>query len=79
MHFIGNSLDKVKAELVEIKAEILRDMSDTILDQNDDNSLAALMSAFDLSSEECLDGRLEKVSAIYDIYGVDSDHMMEDW
>ena len=69
----------MKAELVETKAEILRDMSDTILDQNDDNSLAALMSAFDLSSEEPLDGRLEKVSAIYDIYGVDSDHMMEDW
>ena len=54
-------------------------MSDNILYQNDDNSLAALMSAFDLSSEEGLDGRLEKVSAIYDIYGVDSDHMMEDW
>ena len=33
----------------------------------------------DLSSEEGLDGRLEKLSAIYDIYGVDSDHMMEDW
>ena len=69
----------MKAELVETKAEILRVMSDNILDQNDDNSLAALMSAFDLSSEEGLDGRLEKVSAIYDIYGVDSDHMMEDW
>ena len=53
-------------------------MSDNILDQND-NSLAALMSAFDLTSEEGLDGRLEKVSAIYDIYGVDSDDMMEDW
>ena len=64
---------------METKAEILRVMSDNILDQNDDNSLAALMSAFDLSSEEGLDGRLEKVSAIYDIYGVDSDHMMEDW
>ena len=69
----------MKAELVETKAEILRVMSDNILDQNDDNSLAALMSAFDLSSEEGLDGRLEKVSAIYDIYGVDSDHMMEGW
>ena len=56
---------------METKAEILRVMSDNILDQNDDNSLAALMSAFDLSSEEGLDGRLEKVSAIYDIYGVD--------
>ena len=67
----------MKAELVETKKEILRVMSDNILDQNDDNSLAALMSAFDLSSEEGLDGRLEKVSAIYDIYGVDSDHMME--
>ena len=67
----------MKAELVETKAEMLRVMSDNILDQNDDNSLAALMSAFDLSSEEGLDGRLEKVSAIYDIYGVDSDHMME--
>ena len=64
---------------METKAEILRVMSDNILDQNDDNSLAALMSAFDLSSEEGLDGRLEKVSAIYDIYGVDSDHMMEEW
>ena len=69
----------MKAELVETKKEILRVMSDNILDQNDDNSLAALMSAFDLSSEEGLDGRLEKVSAIYDIYGVDSDHMMEGW
>ena len=69
----------MKTELVETKAEILRVMSDNILDQNDDNSLAALMSAFDLSSEEGLDGRLEKVSAIYDIYGVDSDHMMEGW
>ena len=68
----------MKAELVETKAEILRVMSDNILDQNDDNSLAALMSAFDLSSEEGLDGRLEKVSAIYDIYGVDSD-MIKDW
>ena len=53
-------------------------MSDNILDQNDDNSLAALMSAFDFSSEEGLDGRLVEVSALYDIYGVDSDHMMED-
>ena len=68
----------MKAELVEAKAEILRVMSDNILDQNDDNSLAALMSAFDFSSEEGLDGRLVKVSALYDIYGVDSDHMMED-
>ena len=69
----------MKTELVETKAKILRVMSDNILDQNDDNSLAALMSAFDLSSEEGLDGRLEKVSAIYDIYGIDSDNMMEDW
>lgn len=46
-------------------------MSDSILDQNDGNSLAALISAFGLSSEECLDGYLEKVSAISDIYGVD--------
>ena len=67
----------MKAELVETKKEILRVMSDNILDQNDNNSLAALMSAFDLSSKEGSDGRSEKVSAIYDIYGVDSDHMME--
>ena len=64
---------------METKAEILRVMSDNILDQNDNNSLAALMSAFDLSSEEGLDGRLEMVSSIYDIYGADSDHIMKDW
>ena len=69
----------MKAELVETKAEILRVMSDNILNQNDNNSAAALMSAFDLSFEEDLDGCLEKVSAIYDIYSVDSDHMVDDW
>ena len=53
-------------------------MSDNNLDQNDDNGLAALISAFDIS-EKGLDGPLEKLSAIYDIYGVDSDHMMEEW
>ena len=69
----------MKAKLVETKAEILRVMSYNILYQNDVSSLAALMSAFDLSSEEGLDGRLEKVSAIYEIYSVDSDHLMKDW
>ena len=58
---------------------MLRVISDNILDQTDDNCVAALMSAFDLSSEESVGSSLETFSAIYAICGVDSDHMMEDW
>ena len=62
------------------KKEILQCMADNIIDQNDDSSLAALMSAFDLRSDEGLDARLEKLSSLFDVYGVDCCHeLTEKW
>ena len=62
------------------KKEILQCMADNIIDQNDDSSLAALMSAFDLRSDEGLDARLEKLSSLFDVYGVDRCHeLTEKW
>ena len=43
-------------------------MSDNILDQSDDNSLDTLKTAFYLLSEEDLDGRLDKVLAIWHLW-----------
>ena len=39
-----------------------------ILDQNDDSSLAAMISAFDLSSEEGLESPIEKISFLYSCF-----------
>ena len=51
-----------------------------IIDQNDDSSLAALISAFDLRSDEGLDARLAKLSSLFDVYGVDYCHeLTEKW
>ena len=49
----GNSLVKVKEACLKVKTEILQCMIDNINDQiGSDESLAALMSAFDLSNSE---------------------------
>ena len=50
--------------MIKIKKEIIDGISENILDQNDDASLAGLISAFDLSSEEGLETRIEKISAM---------------
>ena len=49
-------------------------MVDNIVDQNRDGSLAAMMSAFDLKSEEAFETRIQKVSALFDCYGLDTEH-----
>ena len=49
-------------------------MADNIIDQNDDSSLAALISAFDLRSDKGLHARLEKLSSLFDVYDVDYYH-----
>ena len=55
-------------------------MIDNINDQNgSDESLAALMSAFDLSTSEDYETRATKLFLLYDICGVDTIHFMEKW
>ena len=66
----GNSLDKVKEAYLKVKTEILQCMIDNSNDQNgSDESLAALMSAFDLSTSEDYESRATKLSLLYDISG----------
>ena len=42
-------------------------------------SLAELMSAFDLSSEEDYEARASKVMSLYDVYCQDRIHDLEEW
>ena len=74
----GVTLDKVKEKLVKSKMEILQCMADNILSLNDNNgSLAELMSAFNLSSEEDYEARVSKVMSLYDVYCQDRVHDLE--
>ena len=51
---LGASLEKNKEYLAKCKEDTITFMVDNIVDQNGDGSLAAMMSAFDLQSEEAL-------------------------
>ena len=76
----GVTLDNVKEKLVKSKMEILQCMADNILSLNGNNgSLAELMSAFDLSSEEDYEARASKVMSLYDVYCQDRVHDLEEW
>ena len=54
-------------------------MTENVIDQNSDSSLAALMAVFDLVSEEDYEPRVQKVETLYDIYDLDMEHTLEDW
>ena len=76
----GVTLDKVKEKLVKSKMEILQCIADNILPlDGNDGSLAELMSAFDLSSEEDYEARASKVMSLYDVYCQDRIHDLEEW
>ena len=63
-----------------METEILQYMIDNITDQNgSDESLTALMSAFELSTSEDYESRDTKLSLLYDIYGVDAIHLTQKW
>ena len=75
----GNNLEKVREYLCKCKQEILQCMTENIIDQNSDSSLATLMAVFDLASEEEHEPRVQKVEALYNIYALDTEHTLEDW
>ena len=76
----GVTLDKVQEKLVESKMEILQCMTDNILSINsNDGSLAELMSAFNLSSEEDYEAGALKVMPLNDVYCQDRVHDLEEW
>lgn len=76
----NNSLDDLKSQLVKLKNEILQCMADNIKDQNKEDSLSFLMSAFNLMSDEDYDSRLKKIEMLYDIYGTNHNQKIkEEW
>ena len=54
-------------------------MAHNIIDQSKEDSLSGLMSAIDLLSEENFEARVKKIESLHDIYGLDSEHVLEDW
>ena len=70
----NKSLKKKNDELKKIKDDIPQNMIDNIHDQNGDDSLLALMSCFDLSSDEGYASRVVKLSKLYKLFGVDCEH-----
>ena len=70
----------MKEACLKVEREILQYMIDNINDQNgSDESLTALMSAFELSTSEDYESRDTKLSLLYDIYGVDAIHLTQKW
>ena len=53
-------------------------MVDNIEDQNKGDSIAGLFSCFDLSTDESLESRTDKLGKIHDIYGHPTFHDLED-
>ena len=74
----NQNLETVKDDLLKAKKEILKCLADNIRDQNSEESLAAMFSAFNLKSTEDLDSRLGKISSLYEIYGLDTNHTMKE-
>ena len=72
------SLQKVKDQLVELKSDNLKFLSDQFIDQHEDHSLGWLMSAFDLEYKEDLSDRLEKISQLYNLFGVRKEHEIDE-
>ena len=55
-------------------------MAYNITDQTKEESLFGLMSAFDLLSDENFElFRVKKYELLYDIYGLDSEHVLKNW
>lgn len=53
-------------------------VADNIIDQTKEYSLSGLMSTFDLLSEESFEVRVKKIELLHDIYGLESEHVLED-
>ena len=75
----GNNLHKTKESLLRAKNEILECMAYNIASQNENGTLASLMSAFNLSSMEEYDSHAQKISQLFYLYGLDTDHEADEW
>ena len=62
----------------KVASEVLNCMLNNILDQKDGDSIAGLISLFDLSSDTSKESRIEKLSKLHDIYGTPVIHTMKE-
>ena len=72
------SLEKEKTNLGELKSHILNFLAEQIKDLNSEESLSFYFSCFDLSTNEDLESRLEKLEPLFNIYGVEREHGVDE-
>lgn len=60
-----------------IPDSVLQCLVGNIRDQNNEDSLVHKLGAFNLGTTEGLISRLEKISSLYEIFGVDIQHGIE--
>ena len=73
------TLQKIKDEIKLVKKSILQNLNENILDQNGKESIYCFLTAFDLTSNEDLDQKINKLKMLFDIFGQDVTHVMPNW
>ena len=74
----GKPIQLYKRQLEKTRIDVINCMVDNIRDQVDSCILMFQFSAFDLKSKEDLNGRSQKISALYYTFGVDVEHAVKD-
>ena len=74
----GKSIQFYKTQLEKTRIDVINCMVDNIRDQVDSCTLMCQFSAFDLKSSEDLNGRSQKISALYNTFGVDAEHAVKE-
>ena len=73
----GKSIQLYKRQLKKTRIDVINCMVDNIRDQADSCTLMFQHSDFDLKSKENLNGRSQKISALYNTFGVDAEHAVK--
>ena len=68
----------METDLLKKKQQIIQCMTTNVIMQHEADKLMALTSALKLKSEEDYESRGAKVSALHDLYGINTDHQLED-
>ena len=71
----GKSIQFCKIQLEKTRFDVTNYMVDSIRDQVDSCTLMCQFSAFDLKSSEDLNGGSQKISALYNTFGSDAEHI----
>ena len=77
----NNTIEKIKANLMATKKNILNRLHDNIVDQTEsEDSIFNLMTAFDLTSKESKEEKVKKIRSLFALFGKETEHeVAEKW